>query len=307
MAGRTHGVSAPEELGERSRDAFAEAFGAPAAAISVAPGRINVIGEHTDYNQGFVLPAAIDRHVATAMRLRDDDRVRIRSDRYPTPVDLPRLPSRRQGNWADYALGVANEIDKRAGKGRGFEAALVSDLPVGSGLSSSGALEVSVAVAMLAARGVSMPALDIALLCQAAENGFVGARTGIMDQFTALEARADKAMLLDCRSFATEQVQLLDRPYGFLLADTRVHHELASSAYNQRRAECEAAARALGLGSLREATEANLERIADPVERRRARHVVTENARVLRAADALRRRAPRGLGPILYASHESLR
>jgi galactokinase len=306
MAVRTHGVSAPQELGERSRDAFAEAFGAPAAAISVAPGRMNIIGEHTDYNQGFVLPAAIDRHVATAVRLRHDDRVRIHSDRYPTPVDLPRLPSRRQGNWADYVLGVANEIDKRAGTGPGFEAALVSDLPVGSGLSSSGALEVSVAVAILAARAVSMPALDIALLCQAAENGFVGARTGIMDQYTALKATTGKAMLLDCRSFATEQVRLPEGRYRWLLADTRVHHELASSAYNQRRAECEAAARALSVGSLRDAKEDDLDRIDDAVDRRRARHVISENGRVLRAVAALRRNDARALGPILYASHTSL-
>jgi galactokinase len=152
-----------------------------------------------------------------------------------------------------------------------------------------------------------MPVLDIARLCQTAENVFVGARTGIMDQFTALTARGGNAMLLDCRSMDEEQVPLPDGRYAWLLADSRVRHELAGSAYNQRRAECEAAAKALGLASLRDATENDLERIDNPIERHRARHVISENARVLQAADALRRRAPRGLGPLLYASHESLR
>ncbi|HEY4870941.1 MAG TPA: galactokinase [Candidatus Dormibacteraeota bacterium] len=300
-------MSAPHQLDERARNGFRQAFGYPPGAVAVAPGRMNIIGEHTDYNEGFVLPAAIDRHVAVALRLRRDGRVALRSDRYQAAIDLDALPSRRQGNWGDYLVGVAREIDKHHGAGPGFDVFVASDLPVGSGLSSSGALEVAGAVAMLAARGIEMPALEIARLCQTAENVFVGARTGIMDQFTALKARGGNAILLDCRSMQEEQVPLPDGRLAWLLADSRVHHELAASAYNQRRAECEAAARAMGLSSLRDATEPDLERIANPIERHRARHVVTENARVLRAADALRRRAPRGLGPILYASHESLR
>jgi galactokinase len=268
---------------------------------------MNIIGEHTDYNEGYVLPAAIDRHVAVALRLRRDAHVALRSDRYQSPIDLDGLPSRRQGDWADYLVGVAREIDKHHGAGPGFDVFVASDLPVGSGLSSSGALEVAGAVAMLAARGIEMPALEIARLCQTAENVFVGARTGIMDQFTALMARGGNAILLDCRSLQEEQVPLPDGRLAWLLADSRVRHELAGSAYNQRRAECEAAAQAMGLTSLRDATEPDLERINNPIEQHRARHVVTENARVLLAADALRRRAPRGLGPLLYASHESLR
>ena len=300
-------MSAPHQLDERARNGFRQAFGYPPGAVAVAPGRMNIIGEHTDYNEGYVLPAAIDRHVAVALRLRRDGRVALRSDRYQAAINLDALPSRRQGNWGDYLVGVAREIDKHHGAGPGFDVFVASDLPVGSGLSSSGALEVAGAVAMLAARGIEMPALEIARLCQTAENVFVGARTGIMDQFTALKARGGNAILLDCRSMQEEQVPLPDGRLAWLLADSRVHHELAASAYNQRRAECEAAARAMGLSSLRDATEPDLERIANPIERHRARHVVTENARVLQAADALRRRAPRGLGPILYASHESLR
>jgi len=300
-------MSAPHQLDERARNGFRQAFGYPPGAVAVAPGRMNIIGEHTDYNEGFALPAAIDRHVAVALRLRRDGRVALRSDRYQAAVDLDALPSRRQGNWGDYLVGVAREIDKHHGAGPGFDVFVASDLPVGSGLSSSGALEVAGGVAMLAARGIEMPALEIARLCQSAENVFVGARTGIMDQFTALKARGGNAILLDCRSMQEEQVPLPDGRLAWLLADSRVRHELAGSAYNQRRAECEAAAAAMGLSSLRDATEPDLERITNPIEQHRARHVITENARVLQAADALRRRAPRGLGPILYASHESLR
>jgi galactokinase len=300
-------MSAPHQLDERARSGFRQAFGYPPGAVAVAPGRMNIIGEHTDYNEGYVLPAAIDRHIAIALRLRRDSRIALRSDRYQATADLERLPARRQGIWTDYLVGVAREIDAQHGAGPGFDVFVASDVPVGSGLSSSGALEVASAVAMLAARGIEMAPLPIAQLCQAAENGFVGARTGIMDQFTALKARGGNAILLDCRSLQDEQVPLPDGRFAWLLADSRVRHELAGSAYNRRRAECEAAAAALGLLSLRDATEADLERIPDPVERHRARHVVTENARVLVAADSLRRRAPRGLGPLLYASHESLR
>jgi galactokinase len=300
-------MSATHQLDERARSGFRQAFGYPPGAVAVAPGRINIIGEHTDYNLGFVLPAAIDRHIGVALRLRRDARVVLRSDRYQATVDLDALPTRRQGNWADYLVGVAREIDHRYDPGPGFDGFVASDIPVGSGLSSSGALEVATAVTMMAARGIEMSALETAELCQAAENGFVGAHTGIMDPFTALTARGGNAILLDCRSMNDEQVPLPDGRYAWLLADSRVRHELASSAYNERRRECEAAAAALGLSSLRDATESDLPRIKNPVERRRAQHVVTENARVLQAADVLRRRSPRGLGPLLYASHESLR
>jgi galactokinase len=300
-------MSAPHQLDQRARTGFRQEFGYPPGAVAVAPGRMNIIGEHTDYNQGYVLPAAIDRHVAVALRLRRDSQIAMRSDRFQAIVNLDGLPSRRQGNWTDYLVGVAREIDQQHGPGPGLDVFVASDLPAGSGLSSSAALEVASAVALLAARGIEMPLLEIARLCQAAENGFVGARTGIMDQVTALKARGGNAMLLDCRSLEDEPVPLPDGRFAWLLADSRVRHELAGSAYNQRRAECEAAASALGLSSLRDATEADLERISNPVERHRARHVIRENARVLQAADALRRRAPRGLGPLLYASHESLR
>ncbi|TMD43296.1 MAG: galactokinase [Chloroflexi bacterium] len=307
LAVRAHDVSVAHQLDGRARDAFRNSFGYLPRAVAVAPGRMNIIGEHTDYNLGFVLPAAIDRHVGVALSLRKDPGVRIRSDRYPMPVDFDTLPDRRQGNWTDYVLGVACQVRGVAEAAAGFEAAIVSEVPVGSGLSSSGALEVAVAVALLRAQDLQLPPLEIARLCQRAENSFVGARTGVMDQFTALLARAGNATLLDCRSMHHEPVPLPGPAFSWLLADTRVRHELAASAYNDRRAECEAAARELGVASLRDAGPDDLERITDPTQRRRARHVVSENARVLQAAAMLQRRSPRALGGILYASHASLR
>src|SRR2546430_7289689 len=219
----------------------------------------------------------------------------LRSDRYQANMEFDVLPTRRQGSWADYLVGIAREIDQRYDPGPGFDAFVASDIPVGSGLSSSGALDVASAVAMLAARGIEMPALETARLCQAAENGFVGAHTGIMDPFTALKARGGNAILLDCRSMGDEQVPLPDGRFAWLLADSRVRHELASSAYNERRRECEAAAAALGLRRLRDATEGGGARNAQPGEARRGRPIVTVNAIFLQAADALRRHTQRRL------------
>lgn len=300
-------MSDPQQIQEQTRAAFERAFGHVPRSVAVAPGRMNIIGEHTDYNQGFVMPAAIDRYVGAAVALRRDARVIVYSDQFPQAVDLAELPEARSGGWADYAFGVAREVRSRAGLDGGFELALASDLPVGSGLSSSGALEVAVAVALLQASTINLPAIDVARLCQAAENDFVGARTGIMDQFTALRARAGSAIVLDCRSLTYEYLALPGADFAWLLADTRVHHELASSEYNLRRTQCETAANQLGKPSLRDVADADIDMIHDPVLRRRARHVVTENGRVLLAADALRRGAVDELGPLLYASHTSLR
>jgi galactokinase len=268
---------------------------------------MNVIGEHTDYNQGWVLPAAIDRFIAVAYRPRRDSEIVLTSDRYPAPVRLSGLPDKKSGSWADYVVGVARQLDARFGLSSGFDATVVSDLPEGSGLSSSGALEVAFAAACIGSQSFAISPVEVARLCQKAENEFVGARTGIMDQFTALLARAGNAILLDCRSLEHEDVPLPDGRHSWLLADTRVRHNLAGSAYNERRAQCERAAAALGLASLREATEGDLDRIEDSIVRRRAKHVISENGRVLEAADALRRRDAAALGPLLYASHESLR
>jgi galactokinase len=295
------------QLDERVRARFKDAFGYPPAAISVAPGRVNIIGEHTDYNQGWVFPFAIDRYVAVASRPRRDSEIVLDSDRYSKPVRLPTLPAQKRNDWTDYVIGVALEIQARLGGLRGFDAAIVSDLPVGSGLSSSAALEVGTAVSLLASLGAELPDLEVPRLCQAAENGFVGARTGIMDQFTSAFALAGNALLLDCRSLKFEQVPLPDSTFAWLLVDTFTKHELASSAYNQRRAECEAAAARIGVESLRDASLSQVELMEDGVLKRRARHILTDNVRVAAAAAALRQRDIRAVGPLLFSSHQSLR
>src|SRR5256712_3630262 len=158
-------MSAPRQLDERARSGFRQAFGYPPGAVAVAPARINIVGEHTDYNQGFVLPAAIDRHIGVGLRLRRDAQVALQSDRYGASVALERLPTRRQGTWGDYVIGVAREINGRFGAGPGFEAVVASDVPVGAGLSSSGAPEGGPAVAWLGAGGVEGGARAVAALC----------------------------------------------------------------------------------------------------------------------------------------------
>ena len=299
-------MTAAHQVDELARRRFQQVFGYQPAHVAVAPGRINVIGEHTDYNEGWVLPAAIDRYIAVAARSRGDTQVCLFSDRCGG-LELPRLPASPGNGWADYVIGVVRELGIEGSAPGGFELAVTSNIPSGAGLSSSAALEVATALALLATSGAHTPEVELARLCQRAENHFVGARTGIMDQFTLLFARAGNALLLDCRSLGWEAVPLPDARYAWLLADSGVKHDLARSAYNQRRAECEAAAAALGVPSLRDAAGLDLEQIPPELLRRRARHVISENGRVEAAAAALRRQDAIALGPLLYASHESLR
>ena len=300
-------LSSAHLVDARARRLFQASFGYLPAAVITAPGRMNLLGEHTDYNEGFVLPAAIDRHAGVALSPRRDTAIRLVSDRYQGEARFPALPAVRRGDWTDHALGVMVEVRRRTGEASGCDVAIASDIPTGAGLSSSGALEVALALAIASMRGLHMPTIELARLCQQAENRFVGVRTGIMDQLTALSARAKNALLIDCRSLKSEHLPLPDARFSWLLADTRVKHELAASAYNRRRSECESAARRLGIASLRDAGERDLARLADPVLLARARHVLTENARVLAAAQALRRREATALGPLLRASHASLR
>jgi galactokinase len=300
-------MSVRHQLDERARALFQEHFGYPATSVAVAPGRVNVIGEHTDYNQGLTLPAAIDRFVAVAVRPRRDSAFHLISDQFPDARAFAALPSRPQQAWTDYLVGVLIEVIRAGGDRGGLDIAVAADLPVGAGLSSSAALEVASALAMMAAWRVDLDLMTVARLCQGAENAFVGAQTGIMDQVAVLASRAQNALYLDCRTVTWEPVPLPDARYTWLLVDTQVKHELAISGYNQRRRECEAAARALLKVSLRDADEADVMRLNDPVLRRRALHVVRENRRVEDAVAALRRHEPEALGPLLYASHASLR
>ncbi|MCX6611607.1 MAG: galactokinase [Acidobacteria bacterium] len=249
-----------------------------------APGRVNLIGEHTDYNDGFVLPVAIEMQtIATAT---------------PAPAMQFTSTSNPPAGWEAYVLGVEKQLRRRAVPIPNLAIEFSSTLPLGAGLSSSAAFEVSAALAFIAAAGFELPAMEVAKLCQQAEIETVGLGCGIMDQFISLHGRADHAILLDCRSLAWRPVPI---PEGITLviADTGVKHALASSEYNTRRKECEEAAAALGVKSLRDAIQDG--------GYKRARHIVSENARVLAFVEALAANDRKGLGELMAASHESLR
>ena len=289
---------------------------APAARWA-APGRVNLIGEHTDYNDGFVLPLALPYTTSATVSRRDDGRLRIRSaqraagDEQAAVADL--APGSVRG-WAAYAAGVVWAL-REAGHdvGAGLDVAIDSDVPEGAGLSSSAALECAVAAAVADLLGLGLSRPELARLAQRAENGFVGVPTGAMDQVAAMLCTSGHALFLDCRSLHTEQVPLDLAPAGLaiLVVDTRTPHQLADGAYARRRRACEQAARVLGVAALRDIPGDGLPdalaRLDDDELRRRVRHVVTENDRVLRAVGSLHAADPRALGPLLSASHASLR
>ncbi|MBM4335643.1 MAG: galactokinase [Deltaproteobacteria bacterium] len=305
------------EGGLELRAAFAAAFGAPPAAAARAPGRVNLIGEHTDYNGGLVLPAAIELATRVAVRMRSDSRVvGLSRERGAASSELDEPPA---GDWLDYARGTARVLaDAGLLRESGFEIAVRSDLPEGAGLSSSAALEAATSLALLAASGgpeVALDRPDLARLCQRAEAEFAGVPCGIMDQYAVLCSEPGSALLLDCASLVASRVPL---PAGveIQIFDTGVSRGLRSGGYAQRRADCEralsGARRALGrkLASLSELSIeelADLARSLDPVALRRARHVVSENARVREFARALAAGELERAGAEMFASHESLR
>jgi len=294
-------------------DSFRRAFGRPAQLVAEAPGRVNLIGEHTDYNEGHVLPLAIDRTVAVAGARREGD-VRARAldcgeeDEFP-PEGVAPAPG---GGWRNYVRGVAWALGEAGHRLRGLDLAFTGDVPAGAGLSSSAALEVALAAAFAAASGFSLERRELALLAQRAENGFVGVQCGIMDQLSAVFGREGHALLIDCRSLEVEPLPLAleERGAAIVVVDSAVRRSLGDSAYNERRRECAVAAAALGAPTLRDVTAQALEaRRAELPETlyRRARHVATEEARVAAAALALRRGDLEALGRLLYESHDSLR
>ena len=257
--------------------------------LARAPGRVNLIGEHTDYNDGFVLPCAIDRYTEVTATLRHDRTVRVESDGEHDTFSLDEVRPTR--SWRDYVRGVVRLLQLE----RGASLRIRSTVPRGAGLSSSASLEVAVA------RSLSdLPGEELALLAQRAENEFVGVQSGIMDQFAVTLARAGHALLLDCRDLTYRHIPI---PEGvaIVVCDSHVKRRLAESGYNERRAACEAAARRLGLSSLRDAT---FEQVRDLP---RARHVVTENERTLRGAAALEAGDCVTFGELMNASHASLR
>ena len=301
-------------LAERAADGYAVQFGTRPAGVWFAPGRVNLIGEHTDYNQGFVLPFALSRGVAAAADLTaGGPQLTVWSRQEDAVVTTP-LAGLRPGTvrgWAAYPIGMAWSLAAAGYRIRGASVAVDSDLAIGAGLSSSAALDCAAGLALAELSGLAVPRPELAALASRAENDFAGAPTGIMDQSASLLCQAGHALLLDCRSGATDQVplDLAGAGYVLLLVDTRVRHALTDGRYAARRRSCEAAARALGVTSLRDLTDdpGAVAALEDPELRRRARHVVTENRRVLSAVELLHRGGLADVGPLLTQSHVSLR
>jgi galactokinase len=290
------------EIEQRAVQTYRDQFLKEPVLVASAPGRVNLIGEHTDYNGGFVLPCAIDKRVAMAIGYGD---MQLYSadfqESYP-------LLERRSGSWADYPSGVVWGMKERDIDIPSFQGAFAGDIPLGSGLSSSAAIQAVTAIALDALFHLEMDKKDLAVLCQHAENAFVGVNSGIMDQYASLLCQAGTALLIDCRSLEARPIPLYlaGVDLTLLICDTRVSRELVATGYNARREACERAAHALGLRELRDAHIQDLDKLSGE-ERKRARHVITENERVLKAVQALQRQDFGAFGLLMYASHRSLR
>ncbi|MEO8573494.1 MAG: galactokinase [Pyrinomonadaceae bacterium] len=283
-----------------------------------APGRVNLIGEHTDYNEGFVLPFAIDRKTIVASARRDDTQLNVyaRDLDESATIELSDPATLRRGNWIDYVEGIARCSAERFGVSlRGADIIIASNVPIGAGLSSSAAIEIAVGHALLSLNDVAIERIELAFAGQQTEHKFVGTRSGIMDQFASVFGKKANAMLLDCRSLEIEQVPVTYPDIALAVIDTKVKHNLASSEYNTRRAECEAGVEVLqkkipGLASLRDATTEMLNDyggMLSEVVRRRCYHVVSENIRTEAAAEAFRRKHFVLAGKLMKESHKSLR
>ena len=290
------------KIEEKAVRAYRERFDNEPEHIASAPGRINLIGEHTDYNGGFVLPCAVGRRVAVAVGRGGDEL-------YSTNFDETRpMGGEKDASWADYPRGVAWAIGEAGGEIGDFQAVFAGDVPLGAGLSSSAAIEAATALALDALFGLDIDRKDLAVLCQRAENDFVGVGTGIMDQYASLLCEKGAALLVDCRSLEAENVPLDLKKVGLalLVCDTRIERGLADTGYDDRRAACERAAKVLGVEQLRDARKEDLARLSGE-ELKRARHIVSENSRVLEAVKALQAEDFRELGRLMYASHASMR
>ena len=298
------------------RTAFKKQFRKAADRVARAPGRVNLIGEHTDYNDGFVMPMAIERDVLVAFARRGDRQVILYSldfdDRTAFPLDdIQKDPVH---TWSNYARGVARELQTEGLELPGLEVAIQGNVPIGAGLSSSAALEVAMATAFLAAAGVHLDPVKVALLAQRAENRFVGMQCGIMDQFISALGQAGHALYIDCRDLSYQPVPM---PSGvrIVICDTMTRRGLVDSAYNERRQQCEEAVRLLrevlpGIRALRDVRSIDLARYAEllpGVVRKRALHVVSEDERVIEAMMALRQGDAELFGRLMDASHASLR
>jgi galactokinase len=283
--------------------------------IYQAPGRVNLIGEHTDYNNGFVMPAAIGFYTWAAVSPRADRTLVARSENLNEQVEvsLDELPPQGKHHWSDYIVGVAKMLEASGRALAGANLLVYGNVPQGAGLSSSASLEVAVASALLGVTDKTADPKELALLCQRAENEYVGARCGIMDQFISAHGKRGQALMLDCRSL---EYRLLPLPYEahLVICNTMVRHSVATGEYNQRRAECEQGVRILarhrpGVKALRDLSLADLEEFRNELPPKvfcRCRHVISENARVLEAAGALERSDLKEIRILMHESHRSL-
>ena len=289
---------------------FHRQFGAPPTIVTRAPGRVNLIGEHTDYNDGFVLPMAIDREICIACRPRDDGRVILHSLEYGATAEFSiDALVQEEHSWIEYVKGVAWALGEQDIPLRGWEGCLSGDVPRGAGLSSSAALELAAMRAFAAASGTEWRAQEAATIGQLVENKWIGVNSGIMDQMVVATARDRHALLLDCRSLDARHIPIPD-VIAVVVLDTATRRGLVDSQYNERRSQCEAAAHYFRVDALRDVDIGRLEAARSALDAttwRRANHVITENARTLAAADALRDADLRALGQLMNESHSSLR
>jgi galactokinase len=307
------------ELSTRVTDSFRETWATSPDLVSIAPGRVNIIGEHTDYSGGFVLPAAIDRHIVVAVKRTNSSEVIGHSVDFNIRAECPvgYYNPEHPVEWFRYVAGVLCELERAGYSVPGFCFSAGGNMPIGAGLASSAALEVAVLTAMEGLLGFRMEDSEAALLCQRAENDFVGMNCGIMDQLISRKGHRDHALLIDCTDLSSELVGANLPGYSWLVIDSGKRRGLVDSEYNRRRSECE---QALGVArnyypdreirNLRDITKEalpELKRVCDDNVYRRLRHVVTENKRVLKTVDALRRCDTYMVGQLLYQSHESLR
>ncbi len=293
---------------------FEEIYGRPPRWIVAAPGRVNVIGEHTDYNDGFVLPMAIERYAVMAADVSPaaPPRILVHDSRArdTAQIDVSKPVTKADPRWSNYIRGVVAGFQNRGLTIPSLDISLVSTVPLGGGLSSSAALEVCTATLLETAIGTKLDPVEKALLCQQAEHEFAGVPCGIMDQFISVMGQKDHLLLLDCRSRQTTLVPMNDPSVALLVINTNVKHELSGGEYAERRLQCETAAKILGISSLRDATVETLERARRKMDLftfHRARHVISEIERTLQTAEAIPNANWPAVGEYMYGSHYSLR